>query len=424
MASPTYSSNIAGGAFLPTQGMSFSGAGNVRVYDWKTFRALKGGAQHPVSTQLPARTPAALAEDAAAIAAPTQTMSKAASAATSSGGLLRPGAIDQSQFKAMLAAASVGAPSAMGGPSMPGTGRSPLAPMPAQMLAQMPVQATGQMPALAPATALAAQQAAPANDGIPTLTAAQFAALTGGPSDAGPGPAAATAAQAAVQAAAQPAADPTIPPDALTMTDAAIPPDEPGGTVAPAGNSQTADAAVRKKPKQIHGTKDENGVLLVTHIDRDTRREYAAKGIKWKLVDDPEADRLFFGPDGKPGWHDLVDLINPLQHIPLVNVIYRRLTGDNINGAAELLGAIPFGPLSTLSAIANLAVRDASGRDIGSNVIAMITGEDGKSGDSTKDLAARDATPDADPSQVSAALDPAALQGASLPAIQERLHGR
>jgi hypothetical protein len=341
----------------------------------------------------------------------------------------------------------MGAGSGPAGPLIPAaTGRSPIAPLPLTS-------------PLAPAAALAAQQGDPATgtemamaraapaagnaDGIQTLTAAQFAALTGVqlPQGASEAPAAGGSGSLG-SAAPQMGQAAVIPADALTMSDASIPPDGPEAPAATAQRSSTdtavasstsAEPATRKRPKSPHGTKDENGVLLVTHIDRDTRREYAAKGIKWKLVDDPEADRLFFGEDGKLGWDDVVDLINPLQHIPLVNVIYRKLTGDKINGAAELLGAIPFGPFSTLSAITNIAVREASGRDIGSNVLAMITGEDGEDDAATaKDLAARDtgATETAAARTTAtetsaAAIDPAAYQTAGISGvIRDRNNGR
>ena len=39
----------------------------------------------------------------------------------------------------------------------------------------------------------------------------------------------------------------------------------------------------------------------------------------------------------------LLDIVNPLQHIPLVNVAYRALTGDEIYGAARLFD-VGFGP--------------------------------------------------------------------------------
>ncbi len=73
-------------------------------------------------------------------------------------------------------------------------------------------------------------------------------------------------------------------------------------------------------------------------------------------------------------------MINPLQHIPGIAQIYRAVTGDQINGAANLLGAIPFGPfggLGLIASVADLAVKDVTGEDIGGNLQAMIFGKDG-----------------------------------------------
>ena len=42
---------------------------------------------------------------------------------------------------------------------------------------------------------------------------------------------------------------------------------------------------------------------------------------------------------------DAVDIINPLQHIPIVNLLYRELTGDEINGAAQIAGGGLYGGL-------------------------------------------------------------------------------
>jgi hypothetical protein len=55
------------------------------------------------------------------------------------------------------------------------------------------------------------------------------------------------------------------------------------------------------------------------------------------------------------------------------------VTGDEINGAASLLGAIPFGPLGgvgLIASVADLAVKDVTGADIGGNLQAMIFGKD------------------------------------------------
>jgi len=76
---------------------------------------------------------------------------------------------------------------------------------------------------------------------------------------------------------------------------------------------------------------------------------------------------------------DFLDMINPLQHIPGIAQIYRAVTGDEINGAASLLGALPLGPLSGLglvASVADLAVKDTTGEDMGSNLLAMVFGKD------------------------------------------------
>jgi hypothetical protein len=397
-------SNSISQAFLPTHGMRFQGAGDVRVHDWAAARSNTATAAGVGgSTALRQRN-----ADTALAGYPTTTTNTGGVSAngTIPGGMLRPGSIDQTQFKAMLAAAQAGAPGASGTatsplPAAPSTGLLPLAPN-AAMAAQ------GLQPTAAEnLTMQSANAAAGAGGGIQTLTPAQFAALTGGATLPGSNTMAANAAlpnaqlQAQLQAQAAASAPPTggvstRPPgvqpvsasqsggaDELTMTDAAIPPDGPdspqSASAAPAGEDSAGGNG--KTPTAPDGTPigsfDKNGVLVLNQApDRDTRKEYAEKGIKWRLVDNPDSNKLFFGEDGKLGWKDLLDLVNPLQHIPLVNVAYRHFTGDEPSGAAELLGALPFGPLSALTAIADLAVRSTTGKDIGENVIAMVTGDD------------------------------------------------
>ena len=416
MTSPTFSS-FASNAFLPSRGMHFDGSGATRVYDWKTFRAMNGGAQHAASTQPAATQPASTqpaatqpgsTQPAATQAPPTtagatqpteavsQDVSSASAAPTTASGYLRPGSIDQNQFKAMLAAASLGTPGkpAAGMPAGTGlspmpaaTGRSPLAPVNALAVQQAStgLPMPGAAVANSQAPAMQSPVATPGGAAIPTLSAAQFAALTGAHLDERNAAGNGSQPPVTSPASGNPG-DHGMPPDALTMTDAAIPPDAPPVAL-------DGQAAALPSTDKSGDDKDEDGVLKLTQIpDRETRQEYAAKGIKWKLVDDPAADQLFFGPDGKLSWDDAVDLINPLQHIPGINILYRQLTGDKISGAAELLGAIPFGPLSTLGAVVNLAVKSTSGRDIGDNLVAMLTGE-GKSETKTTDLAAREPQP-------------------------------
>lgn len=73
---------------------------------------------------------------------------------------------------------------------------------------------------------------------------------------------------------------------------------------------------------------------------------------------------------------NLLDVINPLQHIPVISTIYRALTGDEISPAAKLAGGALFGgPLGAAAAIASIAVEETTGSDVGELVYAAITGE-------------------------------------------------
>ncbi|MSO85500.1 MAG: hypothetical protein EXR02_09620 [Rhodospirillales bacterium] len=70
---------------------------------------------------------------------------------------------------------------------------------------------------------------------------------------------------------------------------------------------------------------------------------------------------------------DLLDVINPLQHIPIVSSLYRDLTGDRIGHGARLAGGVLFmGPLGGLSALANIVMLEASGKDVGDHAIALF----------------------------------------------------
>ncbi len=104
-------------------------------------------------------------------------------------------------------------------------------------------------------------------------------------------------------------------------------------------------------------------------------------GQKWRVVEDPESQMLFLGPDRQFGWDDFADIVNPLQHIPLVSVAYRAITGDEIYGAARLFDA-GFGPVAGMSTVADLAITSTTGSSMEDTAMAAIFG-----GDETDNLA-------------------------------------
>ena len=104
-------------------------------------------------------------------------------------------------------------------------------------------------------------------------------------------------------------------------------------------------------------------------ISRSSRMQCAEKATHVEYQDDDF------------GFEDVVDLINPLQHIPVVGSIYRALTGDEINPEVQVAGSIAFGSatgsvvLSTISGIASAAIEQHTGEEPTIQVAEAIFGE-------------------------------------------------
>ena len=94
-----------------------------------------------------------------------------------------------------------------------------------------------------------------------------------------------------------------------------------------------------------------------------------------------------FGVDGFT-FLDFLDVINPLQHIPLVGTMYRTITGDEIDPGSRIAGSTLFGgPIGTVVALANVTVEQKTGRDMGDHMMALLTGEDDNSPANEKGVA-------------------------------------
>jgi hypothetical protein len=96
-------------------------------------------------------------------------------------------------------------------------------------------------------------------------------------------------------------------------------------------------------------------------------------GQRWRVVESIESQILFLGPDREFGWDDFADLVNPLQHIPLVNIAYRAATGDKIYGAASLLD-IGFGPIAGAGTVFQLAYQSTTGENLEDRAVAAVFG--------------------------------------------------
>lgn len=76
--------------------------------------------------------------------------------------------------------------------------------------------------------------------------------------------------------------------------------------------------------------------------------------------------------EGMSFW-DVLDVVNPLQHIPGVNKIYQAITGDTIKSPAKIAGAaLFFGPIGIAVAAADAVVEKTTGKDTLDHVASTL----------------------------------------------------
>ena len=81
------------------------------------------------------------------------------------------------------------------------------------------------------------------------------------------------------------------------------------------------------------------------------------------------------------GFGDFVDIINPLQHIPIVATIYRNMTGDKIGLAPRVIGGAIWGRVGGfVSGVVNAIVDWFTGKDIGDHIFSALFGKPVESG--------------------------------------------
>jgi hypothetical protein len=78
--------------------------------------------------------------------------------------------------------------------------------------------------------------------------------------------------------------------------------------------------------------------------------------------------------DGDMSFWDFLDIINPLQHIPVVSNIWRAVTGDTIRPQAQVAGDILYGgPIGLVTGAFNVAVEGITGRDVTGHLLALLS---------------------------------------------------
>jgi len=71
-------------------------------------------------------------------------------------------------------------------------------------------------------------------------------------------------------------------------------------------------------------------------------------------------------------FHDLLDIVNPLQHLPVVGTLYRAISGDTIGTVEKIAGDALYGGLwGAVGSVADTAFEAVTGKDFGSTVLAF-----------------------------------------------------
>jgi hypothetical protein len=119
-----------------------------------------------------------------------------------------------------------------------------------------------------------------------------------------------------------------------------------------------------------------------------------------------------WGEDGF-SFGDILDTLNPLQHLPIVSTLYRAFTGDAIAPAPRVLGDALFGgPIGAATGVVNAALKYLSGKDVGEYMLTLLPIPTQVEGDTV--MLAFDATPSSSSTPTSVA------QGASNSEIPEK----
>jgi hypothetical protein len=74
-------------------------------------------------------------------------------------------------------------------------------------------------------------------------------------------------------------------------------------------------------------------------------------------------------------FHNLLDIVNPLQHLPIIGTLYRAITGSHIGIPEKIAGDALYGGVwGAVSGVADAAFEAVTGKDFGSTVLALFQG--------------------------------------------------
>ncbi|SDH61231.1 hypothetical protein [Roseospirillum parvum] len=114
----------------------------------------------------------------------------------------------------------------------------------------------------------------------------------------------------------------------------------------------------------------------MARLNRNREAETAALPGTFEEAGGGQAKVKPFGDDGLTFW-DVLDIINPLQHLPVISTFYREWTGDQIDALPRIVGGGIFGgPLGVAASVVNTVIEGETGDDLGGHVMTALFGPD------------------------------------------------
>lgn len=105
----------------------------------------------------------------------------------------------------------------------------------------------------------------------------------------------------------------------------------------------------------------------VRSYDAPVKKERTFEDVLSSYAPQADVPKIEYGSENteKFGFFDVIDMVNPLQHIPLVNLGYRAITGDEIKPVSKVVGGAVFGgPAGAAVGLVNTMMEAETGKDM------------------------------------------------------------
>ncbi|MGH1398588.1 MAG: hypothetical protein ACRBCT_05175 [Alphaproteobacteria bacterium] len=117
------------------------------------------------------------------------------------------------------------------------------------------------------------------------------------------------------------------------------------------------------------GTKSAFETMLGNALTLETAQTQNTNALAYAPTIDTQNKEFTLG--------DLVDMVNPLHHVPILGTAYREITGDTIKPIGKIMGgAVYGGPLGAASGIIDIVVENETGATLESHITTRTFGRE------------------------------------------------